>query len=85
MTTRCSTWFFVLSIEVRGERRVTVGVAGPRRRAGQRVRRDRAPVDGDQQLRRRSEEPVDGEAVAQPERRLEAVEDAVAVERAASP
>ena len=65
-----------------GEGGVAVGVARPRRRAGQRMRRDRAPVDGDEQLRRGAEEAVDGEAVAQPERRLEPVEDAVAVERA---
>ena len=83
MTARCSTWFLVLSMSARAIAASLSGIAGPRRGAGERVRRDGAAVDRDEQLGRGAEEPVDGEPVARPERRLQAVHHAVAVERPA--
>ena len=81
MTARCSTWFFVLATRLGGELGVEseVAVRGAVPASGCDVT---AAVDGDQQLRRGAEEPVDGEPVARAERRLEPVEHAVAIDRA---
>ena len=82
MTTRCSTWFFVLATRAAAISRVAVDVAGARRGAGQRVGPHLVAVDLDEQLRRGADQAVDGVAVARPERRLEPVQHAVAVDRA---
>ena len=81
MTTRCSTWFLVLAMSCGGDLGVERHVAGARRGAGQRVRPHGLPVDLDEQLGRGADEPVDGVAVARPERRLEPLQHAVAVDR----
>ena len=82
MTTRCSTWSLVLATSraAISASSVTSPVRGAVPASG--CDAHGQAVDGDEQLRRGAEQPVDGVAVARPERRLEAVQHAVAVDRA---